>query len=297
VQIRPYRDRDAPAIVRFLADAVALDPTLQTVSLSGWRAYTARSTNRAARDFAIGEDADGIAALLMSTLIEKEASRLRDFRIIVHPRAQRRGWGTRLLHLVEGQDPDREATLNSELVHTWQAGRAFAEREGFEVVRRDLTMEREGEAPDAVAPPDGYLLRPYRECARDDAAWIALSDEGYGDWEDFDSMTASDLASYRAADRFALWMVERDGEESGIVGLCHTFDWQGKDPYVNSVVVTAEARGRGLTTAGMRSALRGGRRKILLYVRESNTAARAIYDTLGFCVTGDITSWQRRRGS
>ena len=60
--------------------------------------------------------------------------------------------------------------------------------------------------------------------------------------------------------------------------------------HINNLAVVPEARGRGLGTALLLHALdqgnRLGARRALLEVRESNAAARRLYERLGFTVGG-----------
>lgn len=295
MQVRPYQPQDAPAAVRFFAAVARLDPTVNAVSDGGWREFTSMSFNRGARDFVLAKDGEGLGAFLTSTLLEMSDPAPRHFRILVHPRVRRRGWATRLLRLVEEQDADCRSTLQCNLVGAWEAGRTFLAKEGFFPTRRQLLMEREGPPPPVAAPPPGFCLRSYRGAA-DDAAWIRLNEEGYGEDPDYTPLTADDLVLFRATARFHLWLAERDGEPCG---LCHTMDWQGNRPTVNSVVVTRSARGRGLgralTTAGVRSALGGDRTKVELNVVADNAPAVAIYRSLGFETRDDFTTWQRPR--
>jgi mycothiol synthase len=216
---------------------------------------------------------------------------LRHFRILVRPDVRRQGIGTRLLRVVEGQDGGLQ---QCNCLASWMAGIAFLEHHGFAPAARSRDMVRDAPAPDPVAPPAGVRLRPYER--RDDAAWIALTEEGYLGTPGYTPLTPADLARFRADESSHLWMAEEGGR---VVGLCHTFLWNGERPFVNSVVVASDVRGRGLgralTIAGLRTLADAGHTRVELNVRADNAPAVRIYERLGFTTVEEVVTYRRRR--
>jgi len=291
--IRGYRVDDANHVVAFLLTAARRDPTLEPVSANAWKRFVSMSFNAGGRDFAIGEQGARVVALLMSAQCEESGRPQRNFRIIVDPEFRRRGIGTRLLRRVEESENGHDTTLQASTMGTWEAGAAFLVHHGFAVVRRELWMSAEEPVP-ARPPPPGIRLRAYRGAAGDDAAWRRLNEEAYADAPDYAPLTDEDLAVMRAEDRFHLWLAER--KNGTIVGLCHTKDFGGVG-CVNSVVVTAAARGKGigraLLDAGLATLRANGPQRVRLSVRSDNETAIAIYAAAGFAKDDEILAWHR----
>jgi mycothiol synthase len=287
MRIRSYDEADVPKVVVFFAEAAGLDPTVHEVTEKGWREYAGMSFNHGACDFLVAEDGAALAAVAASTRVPYG----RHFRITVHPEHRRRGLATQLLRRIEEQEG---TPRQCNCMGSWVAGRAFLLQNGFEPTIRMLDMERIGGAPDAEPLPEGFVLRPYRETADDDAAWKRVNEVGYGDGPDYNPLLDEDLELCRATPAFHLWFAERDGE---IVGLCHTKEWQGKVGCINSVVVDPRARGRGLgralTAAGMRTLADQGQQKVVLSVLADNRPAYAIYERLGFTTVDEMVTWRK----
>jgi len=292
--IRPYEERDADAVARCLTSGAALDDALLPIGEEEWRGYARRPFNHGARDFAVAERDGAIAGVLMSTLLEPDGERLRSFRVIVHPHHRRRGIATRMLALVEGQDPGGDTTLRAEVLGKWRVGTQMLERRGFETVERLLWMRTHRPPPDGT-PPAGFALRRYRGGEADDAAWRRLNREAYEGTSEYTDLCAAELSSVKREPRFHLWIAEQDGEP---VGLCHTKEFSGES-YVNSLVVTPRCRGRGLgralLLAGMRTLREQSPGEIRLNVRADNAHAVALYESVGFVVNDEILELRKRR--
>ena len=84
---------------------------------------------------------------------------------------------------------------------------------------------------------------------------------------------------------FAL-VLETAGETAGFLIYTRLVD----EGSIDNLAVAAECRGRGLGSALLAAALRNmsaaGLRRCLLEVRESNLAARALYENNGFAIDG-----------
>ena len=215
---------------------------------------------------------------------------VRHFRIVVHPEHRRRGIGAALLDVVRGQDPPGTAVLQSNCEEGWEAGRGFLETRGFSVSRRELDMARDGDPPEPVPLPPGCRIRASGGQGPDEAAWIRLDHEGYVDDPNAQWMDAADTALLRSDPGFRLWLAE---DAAGPLGLCHAVRDEGGGGWIHSLVVAERARrrglGRALTVAALRE-LQGGRTN--LGVRADNDGAIALYRSLQFEPTGEVTTWR-----
>ncbi len=297
MDLRPYTVEDADDVAAFLASCHALDETIIAVSPDAWRGFAAMSFNRGARDFALIEDDGAIVAVLVSTRHPEDDTTLRNFRIFVHPSHRRQGLGARLLAHVEAQDPDREVTLQCSAPARWLVGSAFLEKRGFAPMKIDLEMCRRGPPPAPVKAPAGYTLRPYEKSAANDAAWIALHDDGYTATHGYTQMNASDQETSRSTPGFHLWLAAKDGE---VCGLCETQPSQdGSGGLLESVVVHSAHRGRGLgralVVAGLRTLAEQGFAKVDLGVFDDNASAKGLYHSLGFEIYAETKTYRRQR--
>ena len=107
---------------------------------------------------------------------------------------------------------------------------------------------------------------------------IALETESFSNpWtpESFDAMVSSPVAQ--------VWVAREEGR---ILGFCAIY-LIADEVYVNTIAVDKTARRRGIGTALITTVLREtGARAATLEVRESNLAARAMYQRLGFVEKG-----------
>ena len=81
----------------------------------------------------------------------------------------------------------------------------------------------------------------------------------------------------------------KDPKDGGVVGFCSF--WRVLDElHINNLAVTPASRGAGAGTALLHAVLREGARmgarRATLEVRQSNEAARRLYERLGFSVAG-----------
>jgi GNAT superfamily N-acetyltransferase len=112
-------------------------------------------------------------------------------------------------------------------------------------------------------------------------------------WRDPEQMAAvderviTDALEGRSPSACVLVAETTQGEQVGFIHLCEEEDYYGGAcGHVGDVVVTHEARGRGVGTAlleaGERWARARGYRMLTLNVFLDNTRARALYEELGF---------------
>jgi DNA-binding MarR family transcriptional regulator/GNAT superfamily N-acetyltransferase len=142
-----------------------------------------------------------------------------------------------------------------------------------------------GEAP---APQVPYVLRPPRA---GDMGWIvarhgALYGEEYGWDERIEALTAEIVAAFvRNHDRKRerCWIAEREGENVGSVLLMRDTDEIAR---LRLLLVEPKARGLGIGARLVEEALRFARearyRKVTLWTQSVLTAARRIYERMGF---------------
>jgi ribosomal-protein-alanine N-acetyltransferase len=97
--------------------------------------------------------------------------------------------------------------------------------------------------------------------------------------------SGGEVADGSRAEEYAL-VVDVDGEAAGFVVICVVLD----EASILNIVVHPSRRRRGLALALVRAALaairESGGNRCLLEVRESNTAARRLYEKFGFRIDG-----------
>jgi ribosomal protein S18 acetylase RimI-like enzyme len=187
------------------------------------------------------------------------------------------------------------------------------ERPGSAIIRR-FAMERALEARDGAplpSPPDGLRHVPLREVTLD-----ALADL---DWRAFEGtvdalLIGSDLAEYRRVLEALM-----AGEAGRFLDEASTALYRAEPPALLGAILTCEksprravfldfmvdpvARrkgyGRYLLRWGFRALRALGYERVRLWVSESNTAARRLYDSVGFSVTLGTTiyRWDRPAAS
>lgn len=214
--------------------------------------------------------------------------------LAVDPSARRVGLGRRLIDELVRHSPDGRLRL---WAHGEQAGAAeLATSMGFRHARVLWQMRRSLFAP-MPRPrfPDGVMVRPFR-VGTDDAAWLALNARAFAQLPDQGGWTAVDLdrrlrEPWFDADGFLVaWFGDR------MVGF-HWTKVHGATPSGGQhhheaigevyVVGVDPARrgtglGRSLTLAGLHHLRSLSLSQAMLYVDATNTAAIALYESLGF---------------
>lgn len=200
--------------------------------------------------------------------------------VAVHPGQRRRGVGTALLNAL----PPRLAV--------WAHGSlppatALAASLGYAAVRElwQLRRDLDEPLPEAVLPA-GFTLRTFRP-GIDDEAWLALNAAAFADHPEQGRWTITDLRARMASDWFDpagfLLAISDTGAIAG-------FHWTKLAPgtpgevYVLGVAPAFQGRGlsRPLTLAGLHHLRGRSAAQVMLYVEESNAAARHLYASLGF---------------
>nr|WP_221378418.1 mycothiol synthase [Actinoplanes polyasparticus] len=208
--------------------------------------------------------------------------------LFVHPSARRHGHGTALLTAV-GQGPLRFWAHGDE-----PGARAFAEKNGFERVRVLWQMRRSLTEPLPEIPlPPGITLRSFRP-GHDEQAWLGVNARAFAHHPEQGRWTLDDLLLREGEPWFdpAGFLLAVDGNDT-LAG----FHWTkvhpatGAEPAIGEIYVlgvdpAGHRRGLGaaLSVAGLSHLAKQGLTVSNLYVDESNTAAVALYQRLGFAI-------------
>lgn len=236
-----------------------------------------------------GEELAGVAVVSLP----RTAGQPGVLELVVRPTYRNQGVGTSLVRALQG------AALPE--LRVWSHGNhaaavELAVKAGFTPVRELWRMRQtraalEATVPDAVVP-DGVQLRTF-EPGRDEQAWLEANAAAFAHHPEQGAMTLEDLQARMAEDWFdpaglILAVRESDGALLG-------FHWtkvhprSGKHPAIGEVYVvgvTPAAQGMGLgkalTIAGIEHLHSLGLQAIMLYVDADNTAAVALYRSLGF---------------
>ncbi|MFJ6195935.1 mycothiol synthase [Micromonospora sp. NPDC092111] len=210
--------------------------------------------------------------------------------LVVHPGFRRRGTGRALARgvLAAASGPLRAWAHGD---HPSAAALAvdlgFARSRVLWQFRRSLTA-----APGQPRLPDGVVLRAFRP-GEDDAAWLTLNARAFAEHPEQGRWTADDLRvrltePWFDPAGFLLAVEESTGRLRGFHWTkVHERPGSARIGEVYVVGVDPDAHGgglgRALTTAGLAYLRdRRGLDRVMLYVDESNTAAVALYERLGF---------------
>ncbi|MEW2380976.1 mycothiol synthase [Micromonospora sp. NPDC047707] len=281
-RLDPTEIADVLALARAAGDADGADPLDEHVllRLRDGRAPAAHLTARADDGTLTGYAHLDITDPAAGTGVE----------MAVHPAYRRRGTGRAL---ARGAVTAATGPLRAWAHGDHPSAAALAVDLGFARARVLWQLRRPLTAP-VPEPrlPDGVTLRAYRPGADDDA-WLALNARAFADHPEQGRWTAADLRvrlgePWFDPAGFLLAVAEPTGELLG-------FHWTkvherpGSAPigevYVLGVDPGAHGGGLGkaLTAAGLAYLRdRRGLDRVMLYVDESNTAAVALYERLGF---------------
>jgi len=232
-------------------------------------------------------DADGTALGAAVTVTEPDAEALVE--LAVAPAARRRGVGSRLAAAAARGVAGRPATA---WAHGNGAGAAaLAARHGLTPVRELNTMARDLQHIPEPTVSDGVSLRAFVP-GQDEEAWLRVNAAAFAHHPEQGRMSLSDLREREDSDWFdpAGFLLAVD-EQDTLLG----FHWTKvhaatqDSPAVGEVYavgISPEAQGRGLgkalTLAGLAHLAGTGLTRVILYVDEDNTAAVALYRSLGF---------------
>jgi mycothiol synthase len=146
--------------------------------------------------------------------------------------------------------------------------------------------------PEVVASARPVSTRPFQP-GRDDAAWLAVNNAAFADHPEQGGWTLDDLHAHLNFDWFDPegFLVADRLDGNGLLGSCWTKVDRTSDPVLGEIYVISVAPdlhsqgwGRALTVAGLEWMAKQGITVGMLYTTASNTAAVALYESLGFTV-------------
>lgn len=296
VRIDPYTADDAPLIEQFYDGVHARDPSVPRMLRASWEAMTANQIFRGGADYRLAREDGAIVGLLTSGIIAAPDGSARHMRIVVDPRARRRGIATQLLDVARGQLIDgAPPVLQCMCPAEWRAGALFLRARGFVPVHEELDMELSAPFPAAHPPPAGASLQP----AADEVPWETLTELHNQAYEGAFGFAPIATDDFRGLFTWGdpLLLLAREGDR--VVGFCHSLvEDDGKTYCIESLVVSTAWRRRGLGRALITAALRDGERRQFsrarLNVDAVNRGARALYESVGFRQSGSVTGFRSK---
>ncbi|MHA7239951.1 mycothiol synthase [Arthrobacter sp. TMS1-12-1] len=279
--------------IRRLADAAAEadgNPPLSEQTLLTLRADDTGGRLLVLTARTSGEPESELAGVAVVTLGAEDGAVLE---LVVRPDCRGEGAGTALIEavLAEGITGLRGWSHGNH-----SAAADLAARFGYgpvrELWRMRLTRAAVTESVPALHLPDGVVLRAFVR-GQDEGAWLAANAAAFAHHPEQGATTRADLEArldedWFDAEGFLLAVRESDGALLG-------FHWTKVHPAVGAhpamgevyvVGVTPQAQGMGLgkalTIAGIEYLHARGLQAIMLYVDADNTAAVALYRSLGF---------------
>lgn len=207
-------------------------------------------------------------------------------------------FGTALLRELVDAARDAGATeFTFEADHAGEVHERMAIAAGLEPTRTVLQL---GRSLPASPPSVGFTTRAFVP-GRDDEAWLEVNNRAFA-WHPEQGGWSRDTLAARCAEAWfdpeGFLLHETDGR---LDGFCWTKVHDHERPPTGEIFVIAvdpDAHGRGLgrdlVLAGLAHLARRGLGTAMLWVEDHNTAARALYDELGFTEIGRHCWWRRR---
>jgi mycothiol synthase len=204
--------------------------------------------------------------------------------LVVSPAARRHGTGTALLRMLLDHGGSQ--------LRVWAHGRlpgtdALASRLGLEVTRELYFLRRTRAPLPQPVWPEGIAVRTFVP-EQDESAWLEVNSKAFADHPEQGSWTAADLGERLQQPWFdpAGFFLAVDSATGALAG----FHWTKVEDGVGEVYVVGvspdyqgSGLGKALTLQGLRHLQdERGLETIVLYVDGTNTAARAMYGSLGF---------------
>ncbi len=296
IRIDDYTADDARLVEAFFQRVHDGDETVPTSSLESWQAMTANAIFGGGADFRLAREDGAIVGVLTSGILAAPDGAVRHMRIVVDPRARRRGIATQLLdaarcQLIDGAPPVLQCLCPAE----WRAGAQFLRARGFTPVHEELDMELSAPFPAADPSPAGASI----EAATGEVPWAALAELHNQAYAGSFGFAPIDTDDFRGLFGWGepLLLLAREGDR--VVGFCHSLVEDDEVTYcIESVVVSSTWRRRGVGRALITAALQDGERRQLsrarLNVDAVNRGARALYEQIGFRQSGATTGFRTK---
>lgn len=194
--------------------------------------------------------------------------------------------------------------IELEVDPTTEADRAEAASAGLVPVREILQLRVPLPLSSIERGPE-IATRPFL-IGHDDDALLALNNRAFAWHPDQSDWTVADLHARCVEDWFdadGLLLHERDGR---LAGFCWTkvHPATDLDPALGEIFVIGvdpdrhgQGLGRALTVAGLDHLSNRGLRTGMLHVEHDNTAARRLYESLGFTEHSSHCWWRRPEGN
>ncbi|PWH06528.1 mycothiol synthase [Brachybacterium endophyticum] len=279
----------------------------------------AAALDEAARFALHGESSEGALHLLLTEDGENSRASARVLGYVsvltdgttqgtVDPDRRRRGLGAELLAEALSRRPDAGVWAHGALEDSVR----FLRAHGLEAVRELLTMSRPlGEGAPAVPvrePRDERIELSTFDPERDADAWVRVNARAFADHPEQGRLTRADLEARMAEPWFDaedFHVARREGDLVGFVWIkrersgssdgdtaADTDASEGGDTQdeVYAVGTDPSAAGQGIAGALLTTALGSlqarGAREVTLYVEGDNASALALYEHLGFVISG-----------
>ena len=249
-----------------------------------YAAFVAQPENRDGADFVVASDGEGIAGVLLSGRAGTgtEASAVRSFKVIVHPRAQDRGLESELISRAEGQDGSDPVVWRTVIDAELSGLDGVLRGRGYRHRQTILHMRRTGLPPtmDTLAP--GLSLRD-ADPAVDGEVITQLYNLAHRHAFGFAPISRADLEATLGAPGGRLMVLEH---EDGVIASVQTLPFYGGVGVLQALEVSPEWQGRGLgkylAKVAIAALAQHGFRTVDLAVDAENTPAVELYARLGF---------------
>jgi mycothiol synthase len=289
--LRPFNPGDIEALTRLLISARAWPPAAVPAPDDVLLRWERRGVNPLA-DVSVLPGENGELAAFAQTVMFKEGTPRLSFELGVHPAYRGKGIGSALYRLVAHRAQSTGAAHLTSPVYRKDGevrpdSTRFLEQRGFRHDHSYWQMRLDGIDRQPPAQwPHGIAFRAFSDEERDAETWASLIVEAFGEPATPEGIRAQLREPGVSREGYIFALDLSTGEEIGTSR--GRIDVLGGKPvgYVGTVGVTPRYRGRGIATALMAetlSCLAGrGMTSATLFVEDRNTAARRLYDKLGW---------------
>jgi ribosomal protein S18 acetylase RimI-like enzyme len=287
VSVRPFLLSDLGTAAELCDRARKRDPSVEPF---GQRLALLATGPRARVDlWRIAQDEEGVAQGIAFAALRQPRSEsapaVLDVYATVASEMRRQGLGRALCEKLLGEPAVLRARVREESI----AGRAFLRALGFSETSAQLSLSWSAR-PLEQRPTPGLRLR---RAERNDAPAVELlSREAWAGVPDAFAPRADEVVQLFTESERLVLLAEVDRREAGYLSAV----WLGGVLGIEEIAVLPRFRRAGIARALVIEALRGAGRGVLS-VAESNSAARALYEGLGFTPCARRPIYELRRGA